>query len=69
MCKIKNTLKSRKRDLFNAIGLALLVLFGIVTTSSISYGQTFVTKWGTDVTSDGHFRFPTALAIDSSGYI
>ena len=66
MYQKRNNSQSPKRNPNKAIGLGLLVLFVIVATNSISYGQAFVTKWGTDTTSDGRFNIPIGVAVDSS---
>ncbi|WP_319641651.1 NHL repeat-containing protein [Methanovulcanius yangii] len=46
-------------------GQAIAVDFGTYPGSSYE----FVTKWGTEGYNDGQFKFPNAIAVDSSGYV
>ena len=48
--------------------VSILILVGLMIISTV-YAQTFVTKWGSFGTDDGQFKFPTGIAVDSSGNV
>ncbi len=55
----------------NSVKILLCLFLLLVLISGVQAAETyqFITKWGTFGTNDGEFSTPSAIALDSSGYV